>query len=116
MASEPLTATVRESARAVNLPAPTAWPIVLAFGVTLLFAGLVTSASVSILGAILAVGGSVGWFCDVLPVEKHESVPVLAEAPAVRTTRPTVARIEVGRPRISIGRDCRWRSIRFQRG
>ncbi len=28
--------------RTVHLPAPTAWPIVLAFGITLLFAGLVT--------------------------------------------------------------------------
>ncbi len=35
----------------VELPAPTAWPIVLAFGLTLVFAGLVTSASVSLLGA-----------------------------------------------------------------
>jgi len=51
----------------VNLPAPTAWPIILAFGITLLFAGLLTSASVSILGAILAVTGCVGWFRDVLP-------------------------------------------------
>ena len=31
--------------RTIILPAPTAWPIVLAFGITLLFAGLVTSAS-----------------------------------------------------------------------
>lgn len=94
MASEPFTETGAKSAAAVELPAPTAWPIVLAFGITLLFAGLVSSASVSILGAILAACGCVGWFCDVLPVEKHESVPVLAEAIAVSTTRPTVARIE----------------------
>ena len=62
----------RESAStAIDVPAPTAWPIVLAFGVALLFAGLVTSASLSILGAILAVSGCVGWFRDVLPHEKH---------------------------------------------
>jgi hypothetical protein len=41
----------------VRLPAPTSWPIVLAFGVALLFAGLVTSASVSLLGAILVIAG-----------------------------------------------------------
>ena len=94
MASDPLTEAGTKSAGAVELPAPTAWPIVLAFGMALLFAGLVSSASVSILGAILAVSGWVGWFCDVLPSEKHESVPVLAEATAFGTTRPTVARIE----------------------
>ena len=79
----------------VELPAPTAWPIVAAFGVALLFAGLVTSASVSILGAILTVGGWVGWFRDVLPHEKHESVPVSAEEIPIVTTRPEVARVDL---------------------
>ena len=61
----------------IEMPAPTAWPIVLAFGLTLVFAGFVTAASVSILGAILAVAGAVGWFRQVLPVESHELVPVV---------------------------------------
>jgi hypothetical protein len=78
----------------VNLPAPTAWPIVLAFGITLLFAGLVTNASVSILGAVLCVRGCVGWFREVLPHEKHESVPVVSESVQFATTRPKVARVE----------------------
>jgi hypothetical protein len=83
------------SIRSVELPAPTAWPIVAAFGVALLFTGLVTSASVSILGAILMVSGWVGWFCDVLPHEKHESIPVSEEAIPVVTTRPEVARVDL---------------------
>ncbi|MGA8440074.1 MAG: hypothetical protein WB762_05100 [Candidatus Sulfotelmatobacter sp.] len=78
----------------IELPAPTAWPIILAFGLTLVFAGLVTSASVSILGAILAAAGCVGWFRDVLPSEKHESVAVMGKEPAVATRRPQVARVE----------------------
>jgi hypothetical protein len=79
----------------IELPAPTAWPIVAAFGVALLFAGLVTMATVSILGAILTVIGWVGWFCDVLPDEKHESVPVSAELIPIVTTRPAVARVDL---------------------
>jgi hypothetical protein len=79
----------------VNLPAPTAWPIVLAFGVTLLFAGLLTSASVSILGAILVVAGCVGWFRDVLPQEKEETIEVREELPVVSTTRREVERLPV---------------------
>ena len=78
----------------IELPAPTAWPIVLAFGFTLVFAGLVTSASVSILGAVLTVAGCIGWFRDVLPHEKHESVPVGENEPAVVTSRAQVARVE----------------------
>jgi hypothetical protein len=80
--------------RSVEMPAPTAWPIVLAFGSTLVCAGLVTSSAVSILGALLAIAGCVGWFRDVLPHEKHESVPVSVEGPAVSTSRPRVARVE----------------------
>jgi len=78
----------------LELPAPTAWPIVLAFGITLVCAGLVTSASVSILGAIFAVAGCVGWFLDVLPHEKHETVPLEEKAPTVTTSRPEVARVD----------------------
>ena len=78
------------------MPAPTAWPIILALGVALLFAGLVTSASVSIFGAILAIGGCVGWFREVLPHEKHEFVPVLEEVAPVATTRLQVSNASSG--------------------
>jgi hypothetical protein len=85
-----------ETARAgVNLPSPTGWPFILAFGCALIFAGLVTSASVSFLGAILAVSGCTGWFLEVLPHEKHEHVAVEAEAVAIATPHREVARIEV---------------------
>ena len=79
----------------ITLPAPTAWPIILAFGITLLFAGLVTNASLSILGAILAMTGCVGWFRDVLPQEKVEVIRVTAEVPVVATSRRQVERLAV---------------------
>jgi hypothetical protein len=85
--------TNEEAPDVVELPAPTAWPIVLAFGITLVFAGMVTTAVVSILGAILAISGSIGWFRDVLPREEVESVPIGAEPAAVATSRPVVARV-----------------------
>src|SRR5271168_3949205 len=78
----------------IEAPAPTAWPIILAFGLTLVFTGLVTSCSVSFLGAILALSGSIGWFRDVLPHEKHESLPVVEKVQTVTTSRPQVARVQ----------------------
>src|SRR5262245_17082165 len=81
-----------EVPNAVTMPSATAWPGVLAFGITLVFAGLLTTASVSILGAILAVAGYAGWFREVLPHEKHELSPVLEEPAPVATSRPSVAR------------------------
>jgi len=79
----------------VKLPAQTAWPIVLAFGVTLLFAGLLTSAAVSILGAILIATGCVGWFRDVLPHEQEETIEVREEVPVVATRRHEVERLPI---------------------
>jgi hypothetical protein len=79
----------------IILPAPTAWPLVLAFGFTLLFSGLLTSASVSVLGAVLAVAGATGWFRDVLPREREEVVPVIAAEEPVVTTRRVVERLPV---------------------
>jgi hypothetical protein len=78
----------------IEVPAPTPWPIVLAFGIALLFAGLVTSEAVSVLGAFVAIAGAVGWFRDVLPQEAQESVQVIAQAPRIATMRREVARIE----------------------
>jgi hypothetical protein len=66
---------------------------VLAFGITLLFAGLLTNVSVTILGAVLALAGTVGWFRDVLPHEAHETVLVSDKIEPVVTTRPEVARV-----------------------
>jgi hypothetical protein len=85
----------------VILPAPTAWPFVTAFGLTLLAAGVVTQAVISVVGLILAVRGAVGWFRDVLPVEQHERVrlrpleqrarPIASAARAVQHLQPGVA-------------------------
>jgi len=79
----------------IHLPAPTAWPLVLAFGVTLAFAGLVTSPVISVLGGVLIVFGVVGWFRQVLPHEVHEDVPVVVETAVIQTTRRQVEKIIV---------------------
>jgi hypothetical protein len=87
--------TSEKPPNSIEMPARTAWPIVLAFGITLLFAGLVTSESVSILGAIIAIAGAAGWFHDVLPHEAHELVPVVPQVTEITTTRREVARIGI---------------------
>jgi hypothetical protein len=77
----------------IGVPASTAWPLVLAFGFTLMFAGLLTSASVSALGVVLAVAGCVGWFREVFPHEHEETVPVALERHRVETKRRIVERV-----------------------
>ena len=95
MASEHDLNSTETRPESVRLPAPTAWPVVLAFGLTLVWAGLLTTIGVSILGAILAVAGCVGWFRQLLPHEQHETVPVKAVVAPIVTERREVARIPV---------------------
>jgi hypothetical protein len=61
----------------VQLPAPTVWPIVLALGISLIFVGMVTHWIMAVLGALLIVPAIAGWFGQVLPHERHVSVPIV---------------------------------------
>ncbi len=69
---------------AIEMPAPTGWPMVLAFGLTLLASGLVTHPAVSIAGLLLTLRAAVGWFKELFPMEKHEWVPVVPESQRAR--------------------------------
>ena len=79
----------------VQLPTPTAWPLVLALGLTFGLAGLVTNAGISILGAVLIVSGCVGWFRQVWPHAQHVAVPVKVQKFKFTSMRTKVARIEI---------------------
>jgi hypothetical protein len=93
-ATEELNASLR-APREIEVPAPTAWQFLLALGVMLLFAGLVTSTSVSCLGALLSVAGSAGWFREVFPREHEEIVPVVPEDIRLTTARRVVDRLPI---------------------
>jgi hypothetical protein len=78
----------------LELPAPTFWPMVLAFGVTLVFSGLVTNMIVSVVGGVLTLAGAVGWWRQVLPVEQVEEVPLPPVAERLRPIAPSAAPVE----------------------
>jgi hypothetical protein len=79
----------------IEMPASTAWPIVLAFGVTLCFASLVTSAGVGFAGLVLVCCGVRGWARQVLPDERHEMVLVTARRFVPASPRTQVAHIQI---------------------
>ena len=84
----------------IALPAPTPWPMITAFGLTLLCTGLVTHAAVSVVGLILALRGAVGWFREDLPVERHAPVPmrpVGQRAQPVKISSHTVVHLRAGK-------------------
>ena len=76
----------------VLLPAPTAWPMVLALGVALIITGMVTHWVISLLGVVLAVRSTIGWFLEVLPHERHVPVPIEHEELAFSSPRATHAK------------------------
>ena len=79
----------------VELPAPTAWPLALSCGVTLLFAGLLTNVSLSLLGLVLVVAGCAGWFKEVLPHEQEVAVPAVPEELRIMTERKVIERVPI---------------------
>ncbi len=91
-------ASERTEQDSIVLPAPTFWPIVFAFGLTLIFAGLLTHWAVSAVGFIITVRGVLGWWHDVIPHEEHEAVPInpaLRPAPVMVEAR-SVVRLTAG--------------------
>jgi hypothetical protein len=93
--SSPRLQSGHERRATVTLPASTPWPIILAFGSTLMMAGLITSLSVMILGVILTVVACVGWFFDVFPHEKHEEVPFDEQPVTIAVSSSAVDRLEI---------------------
>jgi hypothetical protein len=77
----------------VLLPSPTAWPMVLALGISLMLGGMVTHWVISLLGLVMAIPAIVGWFFEVLPQEHHVYVDVHADVLEIKSTRETLARM-----------------------
>ena len=70
----------------ILVPAPTAWPFIVALGIALIFTGLVTHAVVSVVGAAFLLRAAVGWWFDVLPEQNEEPVPLTPGALIARST------------------------------
>ena len=80
-----------------GIPAPTSGPFWAGLGVTLVFAGLVTHASVSAAGAACAAAGFIAWARSCFPVETLEELPkgseIVQSAPALDQRAPTVREV-----------------------
>jgi hypothetical protein len=85
----------REEVTAIEVPAPTAWPLVLAAGFTLMFAGLLMNLSVTALGVVLSVAGCVGWLSEVVPADHEAELVVADQDDQVTTERRVVERLAI---------------------
>jgi hypothetical protein len=85
--------TEHNESEGVILPVPTAWPMVLALGISLIVAGMVTHWVISLLGVVLSLRSATGWFFEVLPHEHHAAVPVQPEDITISSERKRHAHI-----------------------
>jgi hypothetical protein len=76
--------------------------MVLALGISLVLAGMVTSIAVGALGLLLVIAASIGWFLQVLPHEAHEPVAVQTELVSITTSRTLLRQTEVSATRRKI--------------
>ena len=80
----------------VVLPAPTVWPMVLACGITLIGAGYLMHPLLAVVGGVAVVVAGVGWFREVLPVEREEIVPVEGEQSVIGPSSRSVLAFRAG--------------------
>ncbi|MFO0949462.1 MAG: hypothetical protein U1D30_26710 [Planctomycetota bacterium] len=82
----------------IEMPAPTAAPMVVAFGVTLLAAGIVTNPTFSLVGFVIFLAGLVQWFGSLLRGEGvifEELAPIGERAPRIE---PAARGVQTLRP------------------
>ncbi len=82
----------------IVLPAPTFWPMVFAFGITLLLAGIVTHWAVSVVGFLIALKAATGWWSAVIPHELHEEIAIEVDKrpAAIKVGERSVVRLKLG--------------------
>src|SRR5690242_12706647 len=83
----------------VEMPAPTAWPIVLAAGITLIMLGVATSQTFAIVGGALFLIAIIGWISQLLPGRGHELeelAPASERPKAIAPRRGTVETLKPG--------------------
>src|SRR5260370_7912749 len=78
----------------VEMPRPTASPLVLALGITLLVAGVALGTGFLVVGAVVVVAGLSLWIVQLLPGRGHVHQSLLQSAPPhpVMGVPPSVAR------------------------
>jgi len=73
----------------IEMPRPTAWPLVLSVGLTLVLGGIVTNYALTALGLVLVVLSVAGWIHQLLPGVGHELVSWVPPHERVRPIEPS---------------------------
>lgn len=86
------------AAETIAVPAPTPWPLVLAAGMTLAAAGLITSWPISVVGALVMVAGLAGWIRELATDRGEIELEWVAPDERAVAIVASQARVEALRP------------------
>src|SRR5262245_17626492 len=78
----------------VEMPRPTAWPLVLSVGVTLLAAGVITHWLLLLVGAVLVLLGLIGWVGQLISRAGHMHEPLVPPTERPRPIEPSPGTVE----------------------
>ncbi len=92
MAESPQTAADRHEP-GVEMPQPTAAPLVLALGLALLLVGWATNLTFVLVGAVICIAGLGSWIAHLLPGRGHEIEPLAEAALRARAIQPQIGTV-----------------------
>jgi hypothetical protein len=70
--------TNERGSNSILVPAPTAWPLLAALGITLIFAGIVMHPAVTFVGGAVLLRAAAGWWFESLPEQNERVVEISA--------------------------------------
>lgn len=82
----------------VEMPRPTAWPIVIALAIVLLALGVATSLAFCVLGGALLIISLIGWIVQLLPGRGHEHEPLAEPAQRAQAVVPRPGTVQSLKP------------------
>jgi hypothetical protein len=78
----------------ILVPAPTAWPLLAALGLTLILGGVVMHPAATIVGILVLLRAAVGWWLAVLPEQNEQPVPLTATVAPMASIPRSVRSVE----------------------
>src|SRR5262245_31006526 len=101
MTDETLTPSGRDTeagGNSVELPRPTAWPMVLSLGLALAATGVVAGSAFLLVGGAVFAVGLAGWVGELLPGEGHVHEPLAEPAARPRPVTGALGTVEQLQP------------------
>ena len=93
-----MSAPEANSKDAIEMPASTAWPLVLSLGIALIAAGLAMSIGFILVGAVVFAYGLGGWISQLLPGQGHQFEPLVEPQFRAMATVPAPGTVEPLKP------------------